>query len=72
MGKDATQELTTYRIETAGIVTDLSTIRASYWRAQTTGGGQHTETLGIIDRSSALARATFEETNSHQMTMTSD
>jgi hypothetical protein len=28
-GKDATQELTTYRTETAGIVTDLSTIRAS-------------------------------------------
>jgi hypothetical protein len=61
-GKDATQELTTYHIETAGIVTDLSTIRAVVGRVQTTGGGPGTQKhWGIIDRSSALARATFEE-----------
>ena len=60
-GKDATQELTAYHIETAGIVTDLSTIRAVVGRVQTTGGAPGTQKhWGIIDRSSALVRATFE------------
>ena len=61
-GKDATQELTAYYMETVGIVMDLSTIRTVVGRVQTTGGGPGTQKhWGIIDRSSALARATFEE-----------
>ena len=60
-GKDATQELTSYRSETAAIVTDLGTICTVVRRVQMTGRGPGTQRhWGIIDRSSALTRATFE------------
>jgi hypothetical protein len=63
-GKNATQELTTYYIDTlaVGIVMDLSTIHAVIGCVQTTGGRPGTQRhWGIIDRSSALVRVTFEE-----------
>jgi hypothetical protein len=60
-GKDATQELTLYRTETAPIITDLATIRAVIGRVQTTGGLGTQKRWGIIDRSTALARTTFED-----------
>ncbi|KIM89532.1 hypothetical protein PILCRDRAFT_2726, partial [Piloderma croceum F 1598] len=63
-GKDATQELTFYRTETAPIITDLATIRAVIGRVQTTGGPSTQQHWGIIDRSSALTRTTFEERDS--------
>jgi hypothetical protein len=63
-GKDATQELTFYRTETAPIITDLATIRAVIGRVQTTGGPSTQQHWGIIDRSSALTRTTFEEGDS--------
>jgi hypothetical protein len=59
-GKDATLELTSYRTQTAPIITDLATIRAIVGRVQTTGGHETQRHWGIIDRSTASARATFE------------
>ena len=60
-GKDATQELTFYHTETAPIITDLATIRAVVGRVQTTGGPTSWKQWGIIDRSTALARTSFED-----------
>ena len=61
---NTTQELTFYRTETAPIITDLATIRAVIGRVQTTGGPSTQQHWGIIDRSSALTRTTFEERDS--------
>ena len=62
--KDATKELTFYRTETVPIITDLATIRAVIGRVQTTRGPSTRQHWGIIDRSSALTRTTFEEEDS--------
>jgi hypothetical protein len=60
-GKDASQELTFYDTETAPIITDLATIRAVIGRVQTTGGPTGRKQWGIIDRSAALVRTSFED-----------
>ena len=60
-GKDATQELTFYRTETALIVTDLATIRAVIGRVQTRGGPSTSRHWGIIDRSTTLAKTNFDD-----------
>jgi len=60
-GKDTSQELTFYHTETAPIITDLTTIWAVVGRVQTTGGPTTRKQWGIIDRSMALARTSFED-----------
>jgi hypothetical protein len=58
--KDASQELTFYHIETAPIITDLTTIQAVVGHFQTTGGMTNQKQWGIIDRSTALVWTAFE------------
>jgi hypothetical protein len=60
-GKDASKELTFYATETAPIITDLATIRAVIGRILTAGGPTSRKHWGIIDRSTALSRTTFED-----------
>jgi hypothetical protein len=60
-GKDASQALTFYHTETAPIITDLATIRAVVGRVQTTGGPTTRKQWGVIDRSTALVRTSFED-----------
>jgi hypothetical protein len=60
-GKDATQELTFYRTETAPIITDLATIQAVIGRVPTRGGPSTQRHWGIIDRSGALAKTNFHD-----------
>ena len=60
-GKDASEELTFYTTETAPIITDLATIRAVVGRVLTAGGPTPRKHWGIIDRSTALSRTTFED-----------
>jgi hypothetical protein len=60
-GKDASKELTFYDMETASIITDLTTVRAVVGRVETTGGPSGRKQWGIIDRSTALVRTSFEE-----------
>ena len=50
--------------ETAPIITDLITIQTVIECMQTTGGPSTQQHWGIIDRSSALTRITFEEGDS--------
>lgn len=59
-GKDATKELTYYHTETAPIITDLATVKAVVGRAKTSKT-MNTYHWGIVDRSTGLARPTFEE-----------
>jgi hypothetical protein len=60
-GKDATQELTFYRTNTAPIITDLATIRAVIGRVPTKGGPSTQRHWGIIDRSNTLAKTNFDD-----------
>jgi hypothetical protein len=60
-GKDASKELTFYDMETASIITDLTTICAMVGCVETTGGPSGRKQWGIIDRSTALVRTSFEE-----------
>lgn len=61
-GRDATKELTFYETETAPIITDLATVRSVVGRVKTTlRPSTVRHHWSIIDRSTALARATFEE-----------
>lgn len=61
-GQDATKQPTFYEAETVPIITDLTTVRAVVGRIKTTlRPSTVRHHWGIIDRSTALARATFEE-----------
>ena len=63
-GKDASEELTFYYTETAPIITNLATVRAVIGRVQTTGGPTSRKRWGVIDRSTALVRPSFEDAES--------
>jgi hypothetical protein len=58
-GKDATQELTFYRTETAPIITDLATIRAVIGRVQTTGGPSTQQHWSLREHHKSISRVPY-------------
>jgi hypothetical protein len=60
-GKEATEEPTFYRTDTAPIVTDLATIWAVIRCVETKGGPGTQRHWGIVDWSIKLAKTSFDE-----------